>query len=96
MGGDTAGSDHGRRSRRWKRTGAIGGLVTAVLLVVTLLLLASLPSPGSSDPAIVAQLRASHAVALAASYTGVLTRVAMIPFVASFRAFTQVPDGESQ
>ena len=74
----------------------MAGLIAAVLLVVALFLLSSLPAPGSPGRAIIGQLRTGHAVTLAASYAGVLASVTMVPFVASLRAFTVGPDGESE
>jgi hypothetical protein len=83
-------------SGRWRRTGAIAGLIAAVLLVAALMLLASSPLVGSPGRAIVAYLQARYAMMLAASYTGVLTSVMLIPFVASLTASAWQTDGETQ
>lgn len=94
-GGDTPGHEP-YPPARWRRTGAIAGLLAAVLLVAALVLLASSPSADSPGRAIVAYLRARHAVTLAASYAGVLTSMLLIPFMASLKAPARHTDGETQ
>lgn len=96
MAGDTSNTDHEPLSARWKRTGAIAGLVGAVLLVVTLLLLSSLPAAGSPGQTILAHLRGRYGVTVGAGYAGVLTSVLLIPFAASLRAFAGGPVGDAQ
>ena len=88
-GPEKAFDDHGLVPARWKRAGAIAGLIAAVLLVVTLLLLSSLPSADSPAQAVAAHLRARYALTVTASYIGVLTSMALIPFASSLRAFTR-------
>lgn len=90
-------SNDGPLSARWTRAGAIAGLIAAVLLVVALLLLSTaLPTAGSPWADLAAQVRARYAVTVLASYAGVLTSVALIPFTASLRAFTQGSDSEGE
>jgi hypothetical protein len=90
-----SGSNRGAPPARWTRAGAIAGLIAAVLLAVALLLLSTaLPAAGSPWPALAAHMRARYGVTLLASYAGVLTSMALIPFTASLRAFT--PRGDSE
>lgn len=96
MGGGMSNAEHGPRSPRWKRAGAVAGLAGAVLLVLTLVLLASLPAVGSPERTILAQLRGRYGLTVAAGYLGVLTSVVMIPFAASLKAFAHGPDGGAQ
>lgn len=93
---DTPGTDQGPAPTRWKRAGAIAGLIASVLLVVTLLLLLSLPSADSPARSVAAHLRARYAVTVAASYAGLLTSAVLIPFTASLNAFARGPDGDSE
>jgi hypothetical protein len=96
MDGDTSNTDHGPVPTRWKRAGAIAGLIAAVLLVVTLLLLSSLPSADSPAQVIAANLRARYALTVAASYIGVLTSMALIPFASGLKAFAQRRGGDAE
>lgn len=96
MASGASGTDRKPPSARWKRAGAVAGLVGAVLLVVTLLLLSSLPAADSPGPMILAQLRGRYGVAVAAGYAGVLTSVVLIPFAASLKVFARGPDGDAQ
>jgi hypothetical protein len=80
----------------WKRAGAITGLIAAVLLAATLILLSLLPAIGSTGQLLVVHLRARYAVTVAASYAGALTAVMLIPFVASLKAFTRDLGGEAE
>ncbi len=93
--GDTRGNEP-YPPARWRRAGAIAGLLAAVLLVTALVLLASSPSADSPGRAVVAYLRARHAVTLAASYAGVLTSMLLIPFVASLKPSARHTDDETQ
>jgi hypothetical protein len=90
--GDISSTEYGPLPPRWKRAGAIAGLMAAALLVVVLLLLSSLPSADAPGRTIVAQLRARYAVTVAASYAGVLTSMTVIPFVASLKTLAQRAD----
>lgn len=96
MSGATANGDHGPSSARWQRAGAIAGLAGAVLLVVTLLLLSSLPAAGSPGRTAVTHLREQYGVAVAAGYLGILTSMVLIPFAASLKSFAGQADGDAQ
>ncbi len=96
MGADTPNFGHGTRSARWKRAGAIGGLIAAILLAVTMVLLSSLPTADSPGRIVAADLQARYATAMAASFAGVFSSVALAPLVASFRAFAPPSDDEAE
>jgi len=92
MGSTPHTADQGLLPSRWQRVGAIAGLVGAVLLVVTLLLLSSLPAADSPGQTLVTHLRGRYGVTVGAGYAGVLSSVVLIPFAASLKAFAQGPD----
>jgi hypothetical protein len=96
MAGGISNKDHEPLSARRKRAGAIAGLVGAVLLVVALFLLSSLPAADSPGRTILTDLQGRYGVTVGAGYAGVLTSVMLIPFVASLKAFARGPSGDAE
>jgi hypothetical protein len=95
-GDGTSNTDHGPLSARPKRAGAIAGLVGAVLLVVTLVLLSSLPAADAPGRTILTQLHGRYGVTVVAGYTGILTSMLLIPFTASLKTLAPEPHGDAQ
>jgi hypothetical protein len=96
MAGGASNTDHEPLSARRKRAGAIAGLVGAVLLVVTLFLLSSLPAADSPGQTVLTHLHGRYGVTVGAGYAGVLASVMLIPFVASLKTFARGPADDAQ